>query len=67
MHGNAAMEPLHSSGILPLVMTWVAMREAPVFRGAALCVLDDVLEHCVPSGMAVFDAFIPHLLEVRVW
>ncbi len=65
VHGERALEAL-SDKILPLVLSWVAMRDAPVFRGVALCVLDDVIEHCCPAGLAIVDQFLPHLLEVRM-
>lgn len=63
VHGAAALEPL-SAGILPLTMSWLAMRDQPVYRGVALCVVDDILEHCAPAGLAILETAMPHLMEV---
>jgi hypothetical protein len=64
VHGAAALPALSTSSILPLTMAWLARRDLPKFRGVALCVVDDVLEHCSPAGLAILPEVLPHIMEV---
>ncbi|RLN96290.1 hypothetical protein BBJ28_00024773, partial [Nothophytophthora sp. Chile5] len=60
---KAAFFPIFQTHLLPFIAPLLEQKTVPMLRGQAICMIDDIIEHCGDAAQELVPLFLNHLVQ----